>query len=256
MRRPVFVEGALLFWVWNEEFHRPTVDIDLLGYGANDIDTLTGVFKDVCEIESNDGLKFDLDSIQAIEIKEGAKYEGVRVTGFAYLTKAKIRFQIDVGFGDIVTMTPELATIPSFLGLPEPQIRVYPVYTVIAEKFQAMVELDLANSRIKDFYDIWIIANRMKLEGLILQEAVKATFEQRQTQLADLFLTTFSDKFKRDANKEMQWKAFLNKNRLESHLSFYDLMGEIESFLLLVSEVCAQERRLEKQWSASDWQWK
>ena len=96
----------------------------------------------------------------------------------------------------------------------------------------------------------------MKLEGLILQEAVKATFEQRQTQLADLFLTTFSDKFKRDANKEMQWKAFLNKNRLESHLSFYDLMGEIESFLLPVSEVCAQERRLEKQWSASDWQWK
>ena len=124
----------------------------------------------------------------------------------AYFSMQTCRW-FNAGFGDIVTMTPELASIPSFLGLPEPQIRVYPVYTVIAEKFQAMVELDLANSRIKDFYDIWIIANRMKLEGLILQEAVKATFEQRQTQFADLFLTSFSDKFKRDSHKEKQWSA-------------------------------------------------
>lgn len=250
------LKGALLFWVWNEDFHRPTVDIDLLGYGANDVGMLTDLFRGVCTLESEDGLEFDAESIQGIEIKEDAKYQGVRITGFAYLTKAKICFQIDIGFGDAVTLEPEQVAVPSFLELPDPKIRVYPVYTVIAEKFQAMVELDLANSRIKDFYDIWIIASQMELEGNILQQAVTATFERRKTEFTDRSLNVFSDSFRSDPNKQMQWKAFLSKNRLVSDLSFNELMQKLQDFLLPISECCAQEQSLSGLWSASDWRWK
>ncbi len=249
------LKGALLFWVWNKEFHRPTMDIDLLGYGSNETGTLLEVFKTICKIADEDGLEFDIDSIEGVEIKEDAKYQGVRITGFAYLTKAKVRFQVDIGFGDAVTPAAEKALLPSFLGLPEPNVRIYPVYTVIAEKFQAMVDLDITNSRIKDFYDVWIIAGQVELDGNILAEAIKTTFARRDTAITDESLNIFASAFKNDENKQIQWNTFLNKNRLSSELSFSELMEKIGAFLVPVYAACSGADSISKSWSNSEWAW-
>jgi len=164
-RDQFLLKGAMLFLVWTGELHRPTKDIDLLGFGSNDVAVLENEFKTICHLDANDGLSFDKDSINGAQIKENELYHGVRLTGFAYLDKAKVSFQIDVGFGDAVTPEAEQAIIPSFLDLPNPEMKIYPVYTVIAEKFQAMVALGMANSRLKDFYDIWVIGTNMELDG-------------------------------------------------------------------------------------------
>lgn len=149
---------------------------------------------------------FDVESLKGIEIKEDADYPGVRLTGFADLAKARIPFQIDVGYGDAVVPEAREVLLPSFLDLPSPQLKTYPVYAVIAEKFQAMVMLGLANSRMKDFYDIGVIAHTMPLDGTILLRAVKATFERRTTVISANPLYVFSHDFKHDKDKQIQWK--------------------------------------------------
>ena len=222
------LKGAMLFSVWTGDLHRPTKDIDLLGFGSNDTDVLVNDFKVICAIEADDGLIFDIESIQGVLIKEDSLYQGVRVTGFAHLEKAKIGLQVDTGFGDAVTPNARLATIPSFLDFPAPIMKIYPVYTVIAEKFHAMVALGLFNSRIKDFYDIWMIAihglqegdfllggdalDGTALDGTLLVSAIRSTFNRRNTVMSTEMLSVFTAEFMQDTNKHKQWNAFLNKN--------------------------------------------
>lgn len=250
------LKGALLFWVWNEDFHRPTRDIDLLSFGDNDVPHLVDVFRQIVSVDNDDGLVFDVDSVTGIEIKEDADYPGVRLTGFVNLAKARIPFQIDIGYGDAVSPEPEEAQLPSFLDFPSPQLRVYPVYVVIAEKFQAMVMLGIANSRMKDFYDIKTIASTMELDGQILFDAVKATFERRKTDIVTEPLYVFSDGFKQDKDKQTQWAAFLNKNGLEKGSNFSDIVGEIQYFLEPVYHAIAEKRDYKQQWLSDRFQWK
>ena len=244
----------MLFWVWDGDAHRPTRDIDLLGFGENDVDTLISQFKEICSVEAKDGLEFDLASIRGIEIKEDALYQGVRITGQSSLDSAKITFQVDIGFGDAVSPRAEVATVPSFLELPEPELNVYPVYTVIAEKFQAMVMLGIANSRIKDFYDLWVIASRMEIEGDLLVEAIKATFERRETALSENSTSIFEPPFTTDENKRKQWLAFLRKNGLDSGMTFEVLMGELREFLVPAYLAAAHGGRLDGVWLAGHWE--
>ncbi len=221
----------MLFWVWNKDFHRPTRDIDLLSFGDNDVPHLVEVFRQIVSVDNDDGLIFDIDSVTGVEIKEDADYPGVRVTGFVSLAKARIPFQVDIGYGDAVTPEPEEAQLPSFLDFPSAQLRIYPVYVVIAEKFQAMVMLGIANSRMKDFYDIKTIASTMELDGSILLEAIKGTFERRKTDIKSEGLYVFSDDFKQDKGKQTQWAAFLNKNSLETETNFSEVVYEIQQFI-------------------------
>ena len=250
------LKGALLFWVWNEDFHRPTRDIDLLSFGDNDVTYLVDVFRQIVSVYNDDGLVFDVDSITGIEIKENAEYSGVRLTGFVNLAKARIPFQIDIGYGDMVSPEPEEAQLPSFLEFPSAHLRVYPVYVVIAEKFQAMVMLGIANSRMKDFYDIRTIAGTMELDGQILFDAIKATFKRRKTNLAIEALYVFTDEFKRDKDKQIQWAAFLNKNNLEKEISFFEVVDEIQEFIEPVYRAIAERRDYPQQWMPDKYQWK
>ncbi|HED34266.1 MAG TPA: nucleotidyl transferase AbiEii/AbiGii toxin family protein [Gammaproteobacteria bacterium] len=250
------LKGALLFWVWNEDFHRPTRDIDLLSFGDNGVPHLVDVFRQIVSANNDDGLVFDVDSVNGIEIKEGADYPGVRLTGFVNLAKARIPFQVDIGYGDAVSPEPEEAQLPSFLDFPSPQLRVYPVYAVIAEKFQAMVMLGIANSRMKDFYDIKTIASTMALDGQILSDAIKATFERRKTDITNEALYVFSDEFKQDKDKQTQWAAFLNKNGLEKGSLFSGVVGEIQQFLDPIYHAIAEQRSYKQQWLADSFQWK
>lgn len=247
------LKGAMLFWVWGGNSHRPTRDIDLLGFGENDIDTLVADFQAICKMEVDDGLVFDLSSIKGIEIKEDALYQGVRITGKASLENANITFQVDIGFGDAVTPEAELATLPSYLDLPEAELKVYPVYTVIAEKFQAMVMLGIANSRIKDFYDLWVISTELEIDGNLLVEAIQATFERRETPLSEQKLSVFENSFTSDENKQKLWVAFLSKNGLESDMIFDVLMRELQGFLEPVYMAVAKEESFDCAWLSGRW---
>jgi len=250
------LKGALLFWVWNEDFHRPTRDIDLLSFGDNDVTHLVEVFRQVTRQDEEDGLMFDAGSLSGIEIKEDADYPGARLTGYAYLAKARIPFQIDIGYDDAVVPEPEEAQIPSFLDFPSPQLRIYPVYGVISEKFQAMVMLGIANSRMKDFYDVRVIASSMALDGDLLSQAVKATFEKRRTLIDKAPLYVFSDAFKQDPGKLAQWLAFLNKNNLDTNKTFAEVVAEVQELLEPVYRSIAENRLFQLKWSPDEYQWK
>jgi len=250
------LKGALLFWVWNENFHRPTRDIDLLSFGDNDVPYLVDVFCQIVSAGNDDGLVFDVNSVNGIKIKEDADYPGVRLTGFVNLAKARIPFQVDIGYGDAVTPEAEEAQLPAFLDFPSPKLRVYPVYTVVAEKFQAMVMLGIANSRMKDFYDIKTIASTMEINGQILFDAIRATFDRRKMGITTEVLYVFSDEFKQDRDKQTQWLAFLNKNTLEKGIGFVDVIGGIQQFLEPVYQAIAEQRNYKQHWLHDKFQWK
>jgi len=254
-RDQFLLKGAWLFSVWSKEPHRPTRDADFLGFGDNNVEHLLTTFKQICNLAVEDGLTFDMDSFEAVTIKENAIYQGVRITGYAELAKARIAIQLDVAFGDVVIPGAQQAVIPVYLDLPAPELKVYPVYSVIAEKYQAMAVLGMANSRMKDFYDIWRIAQLMQLDGSILLQAIMATFEQRETELTDQLPFVLSDEFRLDAGKQKQWKAFLQKSHLIIEIDFVVLLEQLGVFLEPVYRAAAGHATWEKQWSPKQWQW-
>lgn len=250
------LKGALLFWVWTEDFHRPTRDIDLLSFGANDVPHLIETFRTIVDIDEPDGLIFDEKSIQGEAIKEDAEYPGVRITGFASLCSARIPFQVDIGYGDAVVPSADQAQLPCFLDFPSPELCVYPVYAVIAEKFQAMVMLGLANSRMKDFFDIHVISKIMVLDGDLLHQAIAATFERRKTEIADRSLYVFSKEFTEEMGKQTQWKAFLSKNDIEPSVDFTVVVSDLALFLTPVYDAIAQGRPFTANWSTDEYVWR
>lgn len=223
------LKGAMLFPLWFEEMHRPTRDVDLLGFSENDEETLERIFKRLCEITvEEDGLTFDAKSVTAERIQEDAAYTGIRVTLLASLDKAKIPVQADIGFGDAVTPSPEEVTFPTLLGFPAPKLRAYPIYTVVAEKLEAMVSLGEANSRMKDFFDIWFLSQRFEFDGKLLTAALKATFSRRQTNIPVGMPIPLSDQFATE--KATQWRAFLNKNALPQS-EFLQVITALRTFI-------------------------
>jgi hypothetical protein len=167
------LKGALLFTLWYDDPHRPTRDADLLGFGPDDEANLIATFRDIAAIDLGDGIAFDPESVKADAIREDNTYGGTRITLVARIGSARCALQIDVGFGDAVTPEPQTVVYPTLLkDFQAPTLRVYPVYTVIAEKYQAMVILGQANSRMKDFYDLAVIARRTALDGVTLAAAL------------------------------------------------------------------------------------
>jgi hypothetical protein len=210
------LKGALLFIVWGMNDHRPTRDADLLGSGSNEPDALIAVFREVCALECEDGIAFDPQSVEAAQIAEEKAYPGVRVTLRATLAGANIPVQIDVGFGDAVTPDPKPIDYPVFLDAPAPKLRAYPVETVISEKFHAMVLLGMDNTRMKDFYDVKVIAERFEVDVEVLAIAITATFERRKTAALPAGMPlALSEVFAKDETKQRQWTAFLRRNRLD-----------------------------------------
>lgn len=209
------LKGALLFALWYEAPHRPTRDADLLGFGPDDAAVLIALFSEIAAMELGDGIRFDPASVQATAIREGSHYGGTRITLTARIGAARCALQIDVGFGDAVTPGPQTVVFPTLLeGFEAPVLRVYPVYTVIAEKYQAMVVLGQANSRMKDFFDLAVIARRTQLDGATLAQAIAATFARRQTALPAQRPLALTRAFSEDPAKLRQWQAFVNKNRI------------------------------------------
>ena len=209
------LKGATLFAIWSDQPHRPTRDLDLLGFGVNDVPALVKVFKQVCDQEVEaDGLDFDPVSVKGGLIREDRIYEGVRITMMATLARARISLQVDVGFGDSVFPEPQLMKVPVLLDFPAPVLNAYAKETVAAEKLQAMVALGIVNSRMKDFYDIWVLARDNAFDGSVLSEAVRRTFERRRSPLPKSPPVALTSEFSTDPSKATQWRAFLRRGRL------------------------------------------
>ena len=209
------LKGALLFDLWFDVPLRATRDIDLLGFGLEDAAHLIQVFHEICAIESDDGIRFDESTIKAQEIRKESNYSGIRMTLYGFIDSAKCVVQVDVGYGDVVTPGPEFAQYPvMFADFPAPNLRVYPRYTVVAEKLEAIITLGMANSRLKDYFDIWVLLNNSELEESVLRSAFLATMARRQTLMPINFPLGLSEEFANDPRKNTQWLAFAKKNKL------------------------------------------
>jgi Nucleotidyl transferase AbiEii toxin, Type IV TA system len=209
------LKGALLFQLWYGQPHRPTRDADLLGFGPDDVPRLIGVFRSVCGIAVDDGILFDPESVTGTEIRKDAGYGGVRIDLRATLDGARLALQIDIGFGDVVTPAAEPVTYPTLLAdVPAPTLRAYPKATVVAEKLHAVSVLGMTNTRMKDFFDLWVLLHDTTMDDAELKRAVEATFARRRTAIPATEPIGLSDAFAEDANKQVQWQAFLKKNRL------------------------------------------
>ncbi|MFZ2447398.1 MAG: nucleotidyl transferase AbiEii/AbiGii toxin family protein [Syntrophobacteraceae bacterium] len=240
---------------WNDFYtacpdpRMPTMDIDMLGKTSNEEAGIVAQIRDVMAVVVEpDGLTFAPDSIQSERITEDADYEGIRVRFRGMLDSARVSMQIDIGFGDIVYPGPEESDLPTMLDFPSPRLLCYSRESVIAEKFEAMVKLGVLNSRMKDFYDIWLLSRQFDFDGAKLAEAIRLTFERRGTVLpADIeaFGKTFIDV------KQVQWTAFRKRLR-QGHIpaSFNEIVSSIETFLLPLSSALSQGNPKPTSWTA------
>ena len=216
-REVMLLKGALLFDLWFDVPHRPTRDADFLGFGPMDAEALATTIRDICVVAVDDGMVFDPDSITVEEIREDARYGGLRVKLLGKLGNARVTLQLDVGYGDAVTPGPEEAEYPTLLeDMPAPRLRVYPRASVVAEKLEAIVSLGMANSRMKDYFDLRAMAREGALDETLLGEAIAATFGRRNTEVPGHVPLGFSEEFWRDAAKLAQWRAFKARNRLDA----------------------------------------
>ena len=249
------LKGALLFALWYDTPHRPTRDADLLGFGPDDEANLIATFRDIAAMDLGDGIVFDPESVKADAIREDNTYGGTRITLVARIGSARCALQIDVGFGDAVTPEPKTVTYPTLLkDFQAPTLRVYPVYTVIAEKYQAMVMLGQANSRMKDFYDLAVIAQRTELDGATLAASIAATFARRQTPLPTERPLALTSQFSDDPAKLRQWQAFLNKNRITAG-SLAETVALLNLLLWPPTEVAAANSQATTTWRPGSERW-
>ncbi|HXQ35406.1 MAG TPA: nucleotidyl transferase AbiEii/AbiGii toxin family protein [Anaerolineales bacterium] len=241
------LKGALMFNAWGLTNLRPTRDIDLLGHTENTVDSVLKIFQDLSKLEAEpDGLEFDPLHIQGEKIKEDADYEGIRNTMTTRLGKTRLNLQIDIGFADVITPAPERLDYPTILDFPAPHLYGYPPETVIAEKFQAMTVLGMANSRMKDFYDIWMLITSFEFDGRVIQTAIERTFQNRSTELPDERHIVFSDEFAE--NKRDQWSAFSRKLRDENAVPISQIIASMRNFFFPVLHASQQGTVLQKKW--------
>lgn len=209
------LKGAMLFTLWYDMPHRPTRDVDLLGFGPSDLQSISQTFRDIASVAVADGIRFDPVSVSAQEIRKEAGYAGARVFITGELAGARLKTQVDIGFGDAVTPGPVQAVYPVLIDdFPAPTLQAYPVYTVIAEKLHAIALLGMTNSRLKDYLDLSVLLDREALEPDILARAIAATFKRRTMAVPIALPIGLSDEFGNDASRQNLWRAFLKKNQL------------------------------------------
>lgn len=243
------LKGALLFDLWFDVPHRPTRDIDLLGFGLAEFPYLVATFEDLCQLDVEDGILFEASSIRAEEIRNEANYQGIRITLLGYVDGARCPVQVDVGYGDAVTPDPETVDYPViFTEFPAPRLKVYPRYSVVAEKLEAMISLGMANTRMKDYFDLWVLCKNSDFEGTVLQQAVSATLNRRSTAIPEGVPLALSEGFHTDRQKQAQWAGFLKKNQLEA-TNLGAIVDELRRFLLPVVEAIREGREFSGLWS-------
>jgi predicted nucleotidyltransferase component of viral defense system len=228
------LKGAMLFALWTGEMHRPTRDLDLLGFGDPGEEQLRNVFRALCNVPgADDGVAFREDSVSVAPIREDQEYGGQRVKLEMTLEQARIDLQVDIGFGDAITPGAEMVDFPTLLGTETPRLRAYPKETVVAEKLEAMVKLGLANTRMKDFYDLLVMSQTFSFQAATLSEAIAATFARRRTEIPEGVPVALTDVFAEDDAKNKQWGAFLARSGLEARVGTLDSVVEALAMFLV-----------------------
>jgi len=231
------LKGALLFTVWKGLWKRPTRDIDLLGRGTNELDSIIRIFKEIVSIDiKDDCVVFYSERIEGLRIKEDDEYEGVRVLIDGVLSGATFKVQVDIGFGDAVTPPPKTALFPRMLAMNSFSLLMYPPETVFAEKLDAIVSRGMLNSRMKDYYDLIVLINDKLVHVESVRQAVTNTFARRQTAVPVSCPIGLSEEFAQEATKISQWKGFLKKSRLDAG-NLPEIIGSIREFAEKVFEV-------------------
>jgi hypothetical protein len=225
------LKGALLLTAWQAPISRPTMDIDLLGRTDNAVETIVALMREISQAEvTDDGIVFDPSSFSGEVIREDADYAGVRTTFVGRVDSARVHMQIDIGFGDVMTPGPETLTYPTILDFPAPTLSCYSRETVVAEKLQALVQLRMLNTRMKDYFDLWLLTRQPELSGEVLVEAIKRTFANRGMEI-DLDPIGLSSAFGNDPAKQMQWSAFVKRSRLtEAPAKLSEVVEELRLF--------------------------
>ena len=232
-RNRFVLKGAMLLTVWGGAPYRATRDLDFLGRGDNSVKDLEAAFRMICQTTvEDDGLEFVIDSIHGEEIAEDQEYQGVRLSFEARLAGARIPIQVDIGFGDEVRPQPETLQYPTMLNFPAPTLLSYPREVVVAEKYQAMVMLGIANSRMKDFYDIWFLAQNFSFEGARLYDSIQATFARRTTAVPSEIPLCLTAEFHSDRTKLAQWQGFLKRTGVaDTAITLSTVVNLVRSFL-------------------------
>ncbi|MFZ1987404.1 MAG: nucleotidyl transferase AbiEii/AbiGii toxin family protein [Desulfatitalea sp.] len=243
------LKGALMLSVWRSPDLRPTMDIDMLGRTSNGEADIVAQIRDILAVNAEpDGVAFHPDSIQTERITEDADYAGIRIRFLAVLDSARINIQIDIGFGDVVYPGPEESELPTMLDYPAPRLLCYSKESAIAEKLEAMVKLGMLNSRMKDFYDIWLLSRHFDFDGRKLAEAIRQTFKQRSTALPEE-IEAFTESFINA--KETQWTAFRKRLKKPSvPVAFSEVETAVDGFLTPVIASVSSGRSSPTLWTA------
>ena len=246
------LKGALMIQVWGGHLGRSTKDIDLLGRSDNAVESVEAAIRDCLQVEvEDDGVRFDVASIEGKEIVADAEYVGARIRFLAFVGEARLTVQVDVGFGDAIVPAPEPVSYPTLLDFEAPQLMGYPPESTIAEKLQAMVALDRANSRMKDFFDLWLLARDREFEGKRLVEAIRSTFDRRDTPVPEEAPFGLSEEFAEDPLKQTQWNAFLRKTRIaEPPPELGELIALLHEFLMPPLRAASRHESYQAIWSA------
>jgi hypothetical protein len=252
------LKGANLFYVWTGERARMTKDIDLLGVISPDIPKLRSVINEIClpDILKEDGLEFDTNKTEISEIREDQVYGGLRANLTCRLYTAVIKIQVDIGFGDSVYPEHEIIEFPSILDMKKPQLRSYSKYTVVAEKFEAMVQLGIANSRMKDFFDLWYIFTIFGFDGKILSESIERTFKRRGTDLPVTIPFCFTDEFIYNPQKNTQWAAFIKKSDMKVEVpGFGDVIHALSKLFMPIITTYSNGEEFTLNWDSKKLDW-
>jgi predicted nucleotidyltransferase component of viral defense system len=251
------LKGGLLLICLKMPVSRPTKDIDFLAEGVkNEPAEIERIFRNIAEISCDDGVRFIPSSITSERIKEDADYEGIRLKIDVTLGQARKRLQMDIGFGDVVVPNAHLMEFPTLLEEKPPKLKAYSIESIISEKFEAMVKLAMANSRMKDFYDVYSLSLKYNFQGSRLKKAIESTFQRRKTPLPDNPLV-FRSEFHEDKGRQKQWVAFLRKSRLSDvNQEFNQIMGRITAFLKPIVASIKNRTQMDKLWNPTAGCWK
>jgi predicted nucleotidyltransferase component of viral defense system len=246
------LKGALMFSVWKIPERRTTLDIDFCARYDNQISSIEKVIRDVCGAAvTPDGLVFDWETVKGQKIKEDADYEGVRVKFTGFLGCARIPMQIDVAFGDVIYPNPNIIDYPVILDFPKPHLKGYPPESVVSEKFEAMVKLGLLNSRMKDFYDIWLMIHRFDFNGPKFAQALRKTFEHRKTPFPQGKTLFAEEIYDEKSDRQTLWKAFLKKGDIKhAPDKLSKIAREIEKLMIEPLKAIKNGREFNKEWNA------
>lgn len=225
------LKGAMLVTTWFDNPHRPTRDMDFLGFGDPDPEAMLAIFREVCDVAADDGVEFDPAELRVDQIREELEYGGLRLRTIGTVASARVNIVIDIGFGDAIEPGLQEVELPVLLDQPAPRLQAYARETVIAEKFQAMVMLGRANSRLKDFYDIWALSRSYNFEGDRLARAIAATFERRKTALPIELPDALTRTFAQDPMKRRQWEALLRDVSGQA-ASLEEVVRDLAGFLM------------------------